>query len=292
MATRQRHPAHRRRRTSASSCASPRRRRARRSPANYKRDSRREQGGRDSAGRSGQEADPRPRPEDRPVRPVPHAGPATAPRPRRSRRARSARWPPPGPRCRPRRGAGASSSSAQASQDRLDPAPGLLPARRCARTGSAGRRSRRAAGARRRRRGSAAKRLVEVEVERHRRQRLAPGAGALGRQQVQLEAVFGLQLDDQLVRRGSAPGKIGVRHRPEVDDDLRVARRQALAGAQVERHAGPAPVLHLGAQRDEGLGAAARAAPWLRRGSPAPPCRRRCRRGTGRAPRRAPTLSA
>ena len=79
-----------------------------------------------------------------------------------------------------------------------------------------------------------------------------------------------------------------VRRRPEVDDDLRVARRQALAGAQVERHAGPAPVLHLGAQRDEGLGRAARAAPWLRRGSPAPACRRRCRRGTGRAPRRAP----
>ena len=47
-----------------------------------------------------------------------------------------------------------------------------------------------------------------------------------------------------------------MRHRTEVDDDVRVARGQPLAGAQVERHACPAPVLHLGAQRDEGLAAA------------------------------------
>ena len=76
-----------------------------------------------------------------------------------------------------------------------------------------------------------------------------------------------------------------VRRRPEVDDDLGVALGQALAGAQVERHAGPAPVLHLGAQRDEGLGRAAWLAPCPPRESRAPACRRRCRRGTGRARR-------
>ena len=61
-----------------------------------------------------------------------------------------------------------------------------------------------------------------------------------------------------------------VRHRPEVDDDLRIARGQPLAGAQVERHAGPAPVLHLGAQRDEGLASAARRHLRPPRDSPAP----------------------
>ena len=49
-----------------------------------------------------------------------------------------------------------------------------------------------------------------------------------------------------------------MRRRAEVDHDVRIARRQALAGADVEGHAGPAPVCDLGAQRDEGLGAAAR----------------------------------
>ena len=53
----------------------------------------------------------------------------------------------------------------------------------------------------------------------------------------------------------------------------RDAGRHALAGAEVERHAGPAPVLDLGLERDEGLGAralasrpAARPGSWLDRG--------------------------
>jgi hypothetical protein len=73
---------------------------------------------------------------------------------------------------------------------------------------------------------------------------------------VQLQAVLGLQLDHQLVGQGGGR-EDGVRHLAEVDHDLRVARGQPLAGAQVEGHAGPAPVLHLGAQGHEGLAAAA-----------------------------------
>ena len=42
----------------------------------------------------------------------------------------------------------------------------------------------------------------------------------------------------------------------ELNDDLRAALLHPLAGAQVERHAGPAPVAHLGLHRDERLGAA------------------------------------
>ena len=111
--------------------------------------------------------------------------------------------------------------------------------------------------------------LVEVEVERHRRQRLGLAGAPLAASRCSSSPSSGCSLITSLFG-GLAPRKDRVRRRPEVDDDLRVARRQALAGAQVERHAGPAPVLHLGAQRDEGLGAAVRAAPCLPRGSPAP----------------------
>ena len=192
-----------------------------------------------------------------------------APRPRRSRRARPARSPPPAPRCPAAYGRGAAVVVRPGVQDRLDPAPGLLLL-------------------------VAAHEQVEPAGD-HVEQQALVGADALGGeapcrsrgrantgasvsllapaplagQQVQLEAVFGLQLDHQLVGAVAAR-EDRVRRRPEVDDDLRVARRQALAGAQVERHAGPAPVLHLGAQRDEGLGAAAGAAPCPPRGSPAP----------------------
>mmetsp|Transcript_20975 Transcript_20975/g.80885 ORF Transcript_20975/g.80885 Transcript_20975/m.80885 type:complete len:425 (-) Transcript_20975:404-1678(-) len=96
--------------------------------------------------------------------------------------------------------------------------------------------------------------LVEVQVQRDRRQVLAR-TGALVGQQLQLQPILGLQLDDQPIGQAGSREDL-VRHRPEVDDDLRFTGRQPLAGAQVEGHAGPAPVLHLGAQCDEGLAAA------------------------------------
>ena len=47
-----------------------------------------------------------------------------------------------------------------------------------------------------------------------------------------------------------------MRHAAEADDDLREALRQPLAGAQIERHARPAPIGDADLQRDEGLGVA------------------------------------
>src|SRR3989344_3581975 len=103
-----------------------------------------------------------------------------------------------------------------------------------------------------------AKTLVEVQVQVHLRQRglrLVLGR-ALG-QQVQLQPVLGLQVDHQAVGRAHRGLEDGVRHGAEVDDDVRVAPREALAGADVERHTRPAPVADLGPQRDKGFGGAA-----------------------------------
>ena len=132
-------------------------------------------------------------------------GALTAPRPRRSRRARRARSRRPGPRCRRRRAAGRCCRRVQASQDRLDPAPGLLLL-------VAAHEQVELAGDRVEQQALVAadavlrEGLVEVEVEEHRRQRVAL-ARALGGQQVQLQAVFRLQLDDQLVRLVQRPGR-------------------------------------------------------------------------------------
>ncbi len=54
-----------------------------------------------------------------------------------------------------------------------------------------------------------------------------------------------------------------VRGGPEIDLDVRLARGHALAGADVERHAGPAPVVDFGAQCDKGFGAAVGVHPAL-----------------------------
>ena len=76
--------------------------------------------------------------------------------------------------------------------------------------------------------------------------------------QLQLDALLRLQADHQRVGlgRGAAAGEDRVRHRAELQVDLGAAARHALAGAQVEGHARPAPVVDVGAQGDEGLGAA------------------------------------
>ena len=58
----------------------------------------------------------------------------------------------------------------------------------------------------------------------------------------------------------ASAGKIENGSGAELDDDLGNLLRQPLAGAQVERHVGPAPGAHLGLQRDEGFGRG-----WLRR---------------------------
>ena len=67
---------------------------------------------------------------------------------------------------------------------------------------------------------------------------------------------FGLDADDQPV--GLAPCALArkdrVRHPAELDDDLGGAFGQALAGAQVEGHAGPAPVVDVEGGGGVGIG--------------------------------------
>nr|WP_246355089.1 hypothetical protein [Nocardioides ungokensis] len=78
---------------------------------------------------------------------------------------------------------------------------------------------------------------------------------------MQAHPLVGLHLDVQPVGLGGAlaVGEHVVGRCLEDHDDLGGPAVHPLAGAQVERHARPAPVLHLGAHRDERLGPAARA---------------------------------
>ena len=107
-----------------------------------------------------------------------------------------------------------------------------------------------------------AKAFVKVQVKLHGRQlgaaALAAGQAFVGalRQQVQLQPVFGLQVDDQPVGRARRRAENRVRCRPEVDHDACIPRRQAFAGAYVKRHAGPAPVGDFSAQGHKGFGLA------------------------------------
>ena len=84
-----------------------------------------------------------------------------------------------------------------------------------------------------------------------------PGGLALG-QQVQFQPVLGLQVDHQLVRAVGRRVEDRMRGGSEVDHDARVAPRQSLTGADVKRHAGPAPVGDLGAQGHKSFGLALR----------------------------------
>ena len=133
-----------------------------------------------------------------------------------------------------------------------------------------------------------------VEVHLHRAHG-STGPGTLARKRREMP-FFGLDADvrGMLVRevgRPSVPRKSDGRRAPELDRDLGDAPGQALAGAQVEGHAGPAPVVdvQLAAPRrsrcstsgsTRGSGAVAGT-----RSSPASP------RRTGRAPLRASTSS-
>src|SRR3546814_1015928 len=76
---------------------------------------------------------------------------------------------------------------------------------------------------------------------------------------VETQTFVGLQADDEAIDWFAAGGlQDRVRHAAKVDDDLCKALLHALAGAQVEWHAGPAPVIEFGLDRDEGFGAARR----------------------------------
>ncbi len=79
-----------------------------------------------------------------------------------------------------------------------------------------------------------------------------------------------------------------VRHRLQRHRDLGDLAGEPLAGAQVDRHARPAPVVDLEPQRHVGLRAASRPARPPRRGSRPPPCPRPCRPCSGRARPRPP----
>ncbi len=103
--------------------------------------------------------------------------------------------------------------------------------------------------------------LIEVKVQVRPHERwLLPSIGpalspALG-QQVQLQPVFRLQMDDQLVVEPGGGIEDGVRRGAEIHNDTGVTARQPLAGSNVKRDTGPAPIGDLGAQRDKGFGPA------------------------------------
>ena len=94
--------------------------------------------------------------------------------------------------------------------------------------------------------------LVEEQVE------VDPVEGVLARllrHQADLGPGLGLHPDDQLVGVGDhPPADPEPRRALEHDPDLGRLDRHRLAGADVERHPGPAPVVDLELQRDEGLG--------------------------------------
>ena len=73
-----------------------------------------------------------------------------------------------------------------------------------------------------------------------------------------LQALVGLQADHQPVGHAVATTvtEQRVRDFAEIDHHFGEPLLHALAGAQVERDAGPAPVVELGLDRDEGLGTA------------------------------------
>src|SRR6266404_2175821 len=82
-------------------------------------------------------------------------------------------------------------------------------------------------------------------------------ARSLGHQE-QADRLFRLEADDQLVRPRCRParGKNRIRHVLELDEDLGVALRHALAGPKVEGDTLPSPVVDVGLDRNEGLGCA------------------------------------
>ena len=165
------------------------------------------------------------------------------PRTRSGRRARSARWRRPGPRCRRCRACGASPVASQASRiGSTQRHAASTSSRRMNRVGVAahdvhqqplvGVRVARLEG------------LGEADVERRpARRRMPPGPGSLLIRYSLMPSSGCRRITSRFGSMAPTPcGKIECGDLAEVDHDLRHALRQALAGAQVERHAGPAPV--------------------------------------------------
>ena len=146
--------------------------------------------------------------------------------------------------------------------------------------------------------------VAVAEVHRH-VAHLHAGAGHL-RAEPDGDALVGLHADDEGVlaeRRGLALGEQVLRRALEDDGDLGDAAAEALAGAQVERHAGPAAGVDVEPDRRVGLGESTPGSCRLLRGSRGPSRRPASRPRTGRArsrvarsfgqraPRRAPSPS-
>ena len=75
--------------------------------------------------------------------------------------------------------------------------------------------------------------------------------------EAQGHALLGLDVQGEVVGRQALDRRVaeqGERRLLELDGDLGAPPRQRLAGAQVERHAGPAPVVDPELHGDEGLG--------------------------------------
>ena len=173
------------------------------------------------------------------------------PRAGTSAAARSAAAPPPGPRSPSGTDGAAAGSRAAAST-----APTAARCRRVREQHLVADASRRRAGARTPRAGPNPSessyreghgRLVQVD----------PRAGLLGQEALRDRAGVA-ELDHELVRplRGPLAAREpehAQRRLPERERDGLPALGHALAGAQVERHAGPAPVVDLHLERDERL---------------------------------------
>ena len=105
--------------------------------------------------------------------------------------------------------------------------------------------------------GRAGEGIGHPDVERNAAQAdpFAVQPGQLGHQR-QADVFLGLDPDHQPVRLGTRAlaGKDRMRDLAELDDDFGLAGGHPLAGAQVERHALPAPIIEMRLDRHESLG--------------------------------------
>ena len=94
------------------------------------------------------------------------------------------------------------------------------------------------------------------EVERRRLEPHAAGAWVLAHQ-LQPYTFVRLKAHDQAVwlDRSGVAAEYRVRYGAKLNDNLGDALRQALAGAQIERYVGPAPIVDVGLERHERFGA-------------------------------------
>ena len=74
--------------------------------------------------------------------------------------------------------------------------------------------------------------------------------------QVQFQTIFGLQVNDQFIDAASGCLKNCVWRGPEIDFNVPLARCQAFACANVERHARPTPIGNLGSKGYKSFGTA------------------------------------